>query len=212
MPSLVKIKIERGRDLPAMDRNVSGESSTDAFVEVRLDDQMQRTSTCRKSLNPVWNEEFRFEVTDDSVLQDAPIELKCLDHDLYSSELIGVVYIDLNPLIMRTTHGSDKDLIIKGWFPLFDTLRGVRGSIQVTIKLQFIGNDNPFRDSSAGVQFFSGSTLSSKCFFIQEVLGFVEDLVVEDDPESSWQDYFRKANKSSNDSRLKVLYNLSAEV
>ena len=37
-------------------------------------------------------------------------------------------------------------------------------------------------------------------------------MVVEDDPESSWQDYFRKANKSSNDSRLKVLYNLSAEV
>ena len=36
--------------------------------------------------------------------------------------------------------------------------------------------------------------------------------MVEDDPESSWQDYFRKANKQSNDSRLKVLYNLSAEV
>jgi hypothetical protein len=88
----------------------------------------------------------------------------------------------------------------------------MRGSLKVTIKLQFIGNDNPFRDSSAGVQFFSASTLSPTSFIIQEVIGFVVDLVVEDDPESSWQDYFRTNNKSSNDNRLKILYNLSAEV
>lgn len=213
MPSLVKIKIERGRDLLATDRNVSSEAATDAFVEVKLDDIVQKTSTCRKSDNPVWNEEFRFEVIDDSVLQDAPIELKCMDHDLYSSDIIGVVYIDLNPLIMRTAHGSDRDLIISGWFPLYDTIRGVRGSLQVTVKLQFIGNENPFKDSSAGVQFFSSSQLSPKCFIIQNIIGFVEDLVVDDNPENTWQDYFLKGNKSTvNDSRLKVLYNLSAEV
>ena len=213
MPSLVKIKIERGRDLLATDRNVSSEAATDAFVEVKLNDIVQKTSTCRKSDNPVWNEEFRFEVIDDSVLQDAPIELKCMDHDLYSSDIIGVIYIDLNPLIMRTAHGSDRDLIISGWFPLYDTIRGVRGSLQVTVKLQFIGNENPFKDSSAGVQFFSSSQLSPKCFIIQNIIGFVEDLVVDDNPENTWQDYFLKGNKSTvNDSRLKVLYNLSAEV
>jgi hypothetical protein len=38
------------------------------------------------------------------------------------------------------------------------------------------------------------------------------DLVVDDDLESSWQDYFRKDNKTVNDSRLRILYNLSAEV
>ena len=48
----------------------------------------------------------------------------------------------------------------------------------------------------------------SNCFIIQEVIGFVADLVVEDDPESSWQDYFRKNTKSSNDQRLRLLYNL----
>lgn len=213
MPSLIKIKVERGRDLPAVDKNnISAEKTTDAYVEIKLDDQVQRTSTCRKSDNPVWNEEFRFEVIDDSILQDAPVELKCMDHDIYSSEVIGVVYIDLNPLIMRTTHGSDRDLVISGWFPLFDTVKGVRGSLLVTVKLQFLGNENPFGDSSAGVQFFSSSQLSPKCFIIQEIIGFVEDLVVEDNPENSWQDYFRKASKALNDSRLKVLYNLSAEV
>lgn len=55
-----------------------------------------------------------------------------MDQDLYLSEPIGVVYIDLNPLIMRTTtsfsrgvsHSTDRDLVIDGWFPLFDTERG----------------------------------------------------------------------------------------
>jgi hypothetical protein len=213
MPSLVKIKVERGRDLPSSDNsNASTETSTDAYVEIKLDDQVQRTSTCRKSNNPVWNEEFRFEVTDDSVLQDAPVELKCMDHDIYSTEFIGVVYIDLNPLIMRTAHGSHRNMVISGWFPLFDTAKGVRDALLVTVKLQFIGNENPFGDSSAGVQFFSSSQLSPKCFVIQEIIGFVEDLVVEENPENTWQDYFRKANKALNESRLKVLYNLSAEV
>ena len=47
-------------------------------------------------------------------------------------------------------------MMIKGWFPIYDTLRGVRGELYLSIKLQFIGDDNPFRDSSAGVMFFSG--------------------------------------------------------
>ena len=94
MPSLVKIWIERGRDLPVMDHNPtnaaprpafqisnadSSSSGTDAYVEIKLDEQSQRTKTCRRSLDPIWNEEFRFEVLDDSILQDAPVEVKCMD-------------------------------------------------------------------------------------------------------------------------------------
>ena len=63
------------------------------------------------------DEEFRFEVVDDSLLQNTPVEFKVIDQDLYSSELIGVVYIDLNPLIMRTAHADQsqqKDLVIEG--------------------------------------------------------------------------------------------------
>jgi hypothetical protein len=64
------------------------------------------------------DEEFRFEVVDDSLLQNTPVEFKVIDQELYSSELIGVVYIDLNPLIMRTAHSSSdstqKDLVIEG--------------------------------------------------------------------------------------------------
>lgn len=31
---------------------------------------------CKKTLNPTWEEEFKFEVADDSVLQNEPIEFK----------------------------------------------------------------------------------------------------------------------------------------
>ena len=194
------------------------DASTDAYVEVkrRTEEESitQRTQICRKNLNPVWNSDFTFEVLSDGALQESPVEFRVMDQDLYSSEVIGSVFVDLNPLIMRTTSETKDPLVIKGWFPVYDSLTGMnRGSLKISIKLQFIGNDNPF-DLSAGVQFFSTSHLSCDCFVVQEYLGFVVDLVVEEDPEESWQNYFRNAIKASNlnDNRLKVLYNLSAVV
>jgi hypothetical protein len=124
MPSLVRIRIESARDLPVMDRSAQSDASTDAFVEVKLNNIAQKTFTYKKSLSPVWNTDFKFEVMDDSTLQDSPVEFSVMDQDLYSSELIGVVYVDLNPLIMRTAHVSSRDaLVISGWFPIFDTVR-----------------------------------------------------------------------------------------
>lgn len=38
----------------------------------------QRTAVCKKTLNPYWGEEFKFEVADDSVLQNEPIEFKVM--------------------------------------------------------------------------------------------------------------------------------------
>lgn len=38
----------------------------------------QRTAVCKKTLNPYWGEEFKFEVADDSVLQNEPIEFKVI--------------------------------------------------------------------------------------------------------------------------------------
>ncbi|OQS06331.1 hypothetical protein THRCLA_01628, partial [Thraustotheca clavata] len=70
---------------------------------------------------------------------------------------------------------------------------------------------NPFRESSAGVQFFSLSTLDPDIFTLQKTLGFVEELVVHADPEYSWSDSFRTSRKS-NEYRQMLLYKLSSQV
>ncbi len=64
----------------------------------------------------------------------------------------------------------------------FDTLQGIRGELNLQVRLQFFGDMNPFKDSSAGVQFYSSETLPSH-LKISAVLGFVSVLENEDDPE-----------------------------
>lgn len=236
-----------------------------------------RTRPCRpRSHNPAYDEEFRFEVADDTLLQDEPLIFKVTDRDVEgigvgrvgtagsgggkgarasaSDGSIGLVYVDLNPLLASTAtemepeggddadngdydgsgSGKDDELdeagsyegdadegksgrkrrstsfdltplasslspaaekaanaaaavassntllpaaphdsgsrpttgggglssgTIGGWFPLYDTLGGVRGELGLSIKLTFIGDENPFRDSSAGVQLFPFSEL-----------------------------------------------------
>lgn len=54
MPCILKIRVVGARDLPVMDK---ASDLTDAYVEVRFADfEAQRTTVCRKTLNPVWNE------------------------------------------------------------------------------------------------------------------------------------------------------------
>lgn len=140
-----------------------------------------------------------------------------------SSSSIGLVYIDLNPLLMRTANYDEEDDdddnrgsvdkkdggigssvgnedtgrgstgsgkgagIIDGWFPLYDTMGGVRGELCLSVKLNYIGDKNPFRDSSAGVQLFPFSSLDIHSgYYVSHVFGFVEELVVADDPEFEW--------------------------
>jgi Ca2+-dependent lipid-binding protein len=60
-----------------MDRNLQGEAFTDSYVDIWIGKhENHRTHTIRKTLNPVWDEEFRFEIVDDSLLQNTPVEFK----------------------------------------------------------------------------------------------------------------------------------------
>jgi len=214
-----------------------------------------RTKVCRRTLNPVWDEEFRFEVADDTLLQDEPLIFKVCDSEsLGADESIGLVYIDLNPLLMQTAKGEDYNIdkntsnifrsgefgdllgsmnnlekldlnrsssvrnsssptgVIDGWFPLYDTLGGVRGELGLSVKLRFIGDVNPFRDSSAGVELFPFSTLDPAAgYTISHVFGFVEELLVADDPEYQWEENFKQA-RTSHETRQTLLYIIDASV
>ena len=60
MPGTLTVTILGARSLPIMDK---GAETTDAFVEVRLGQTIQKTAVAPKSLDPRWDDEvFRFEV------------------------------------------------------------------------------------------------------------------------------------------------------
>lgn len=105
---------------------------------------------------PKWEEDFRLEVTDDAQLQDTPLQLHCYSD---SSNWLGSVTVDLNPLLAR-----DSPYGICGWFPLIsDNIKenDERREIFLQAKIQFFGDSNPFKESSAGVQFFCTSEIPS---------------------------------------------------
>ena len=74
MPSLVKIRVIEGRDLPAVEGDF-----LDCYVDIQLGSEQQRTETIRKTLDPYWDEEFRFEIVDDAILQNCPVEVLLVD-------------------------------------------------------------------------------------------------------------------------------------
>ncbi|XP_037592425.1 C2 domain-containing protein 5 isoform X22 [Cebus imitator] len=203
MPGKLKVKIVAGRHLPVMDR---ASDLTDAFVEVKFGNTTFKTDVYLKSLNPQWNSEwFKFEV-DDEDLQDEPLQITVLDHDTYSAnDAIGKVYIDIDPLLY-----SEAATVISGWFPIYDTIHGIRGEINVVVKVDLFNDLNRFRQSSCGVKFFCTTSIP-KCYRAVIIHGFVEELVVNEDPEYQWIDRIRTP-RASNEARQRLISLMSGEL
>eukprot|EP00948_MAST-09A_sp_MAST-9A-sp1_P003425 g3425.t1 len=245
MPATVKIRVHAGRELPVLDKS---SKSINAYVSVSCAGSESSTPVVKRSSNPVWKTDFRFEVDKDAKLLASPVEFQVWDVDYVADRSIGIVYLDISPLLTRAsaslhtrkmlqgssqrqqdqhlTNSQDKNnsrggiysvldpsnqLFIDGWFPIYDTLQGTRGSLHVSVKVQFFGDLNPFKDSSASVQFFTSCSLAPEVYTMRRILGFVEELVVENDPEFEWADKFR-ATRLSNDSRQLLLHRLSFEI
>ncbi|XP_073421213.1 C2 domain-containing protein 5 isoform X8 [Dendrobates tinctorius] len=203
MPGKLKVKIVAGRHLPVMDR---ASDLTDAFVEVKFANTTFKTDVYPKSLNPQWNSEwFKFEV-DDEDLQDEPLQITVLDHDTYSAnDAIGKVYIDIDPLLY-----TEAATVISGWFPIYDTIHGIRGEISVVVKVDLFNDLNRFRQSSCGVKFFCTTSIP-KSYRAAVIHGFVEELVVNEDPEYQWIDRIRTP-RASNEARQRLISLMSGEL
>lgn len=107
---------------------------------------------------------------DDSELQDEPLQIRVMDHDTYSAnDAIGKVYLNLNPLLLpagghlmkygyntegNMNHDNSKNSVMSGWIPVYDTMHGIRGEVNVIVKVELFSDFNKFRQSSCGVQFF----------------------------------------------------------
>ena len=44
--------------------------------------------------------------------------------------------------------------VMSGWIPVFDTMHGIRGEVNIIVKVDLFLDANKFRQSSCGVQFF----------------------------------------------------------
>ncbi|KAL0868703.1 hypothetical protein ABMA27_008146 [Loxostege sticticalis] len=214
MPGKIKVKVLAGRNLPVMDR--AGDT-TDAFVEIKFGGVTHKTDVCRKSLNPQWNstEWYRFEV-DESELQDEPLQLRLMDHDTYSAnDAIGKVVISLAPLLAREANNTKAAVpptgaVMSGWIPVFDTMHGIRGELNVIVKVELFSDFNKYKTSSCGVQFFHCPMIPPG-YRATSIHGFVEELVVNDDPEYQWIDKIRTP-RASNEARQVAFINLSNQV
>jgi C2 domain len=223
MPSTVKVRIKGARNLPMPEnRRRSVEAPTfrsrDPYVVVSIGGTLSKnplhqesTAIAKGTVTPTFDEEFRFECSDDTVLQDEPLIFQVRDNNADThngeDEIIGRVYVDLNPLLVSQDNNG-----INGWFPIYDTLTGVNGELLVSVKVNFIGDVNPFRDSSAGVRLLPFSTIDPHSGYrLAHVFGFVEELVVADDPDWS-QQTGNKTTVASHDHRQTALYLLDASV
>ncbi|KAL3314310.1 hypothetical protein Ciccas_007070 [Cichlidogyrus casuarinus] len=214
MPGLVKVKILSARNLPVMDRSTD---LTDAFVELRLGPTTYKTEVVKQSLNPVWNTNwFCFEVSlfltficiklSDEALQEESLQIRVFDHDTYSPhDPIGRVYFDLNPLLIK---GHPKQL--NGWFPIYDTMHGIRGEISLSIRADIFIDSSKHQHSSFEVRYFYSSCLPDG-YQLCSLLGFVHELVVEDDPEHLWIEKIRTP-RASNEARQRLFTKLSGEI
>lgn len=120
-------------------------------------------------MEPEWNESFAFESTEDEEL----LRINVIDADVITrDDLIGTVIIDLSSLINRENNQT-----IKGNFPIVDINLGIRGTLEVEIKLLNIVKDENLANniSSTLVQFFS--TSNPPLNIVRQTYGFVEELV-----------------------------------
>ncbi|KAF9413556.1 hypothetical protein HW555_008258 [Spodoptera exigua] len=154
---------------------------------------------------------------DESELQDEPLQLRLMDHDTYSAnDAIGKVVISLAPLLAReannakstaTPHGG---AVMSGWIPVFDTMHGIRGELNVIVKVELFSDFNKYKTSSCGVQFFHCPMIPPG-YRATSIHGFVEELVVNDDPEYQWIDKIRTP-RASNEARQVAFIKLSNQV
>ncbi|XP_022723526.1 protein C2-DOMAIN ABA-RELATED 11 [Durio zibethinus] len=88
---LLKVVVVQGKRLVIRDFK-----SSDPYVVVKLDDQMAKTKVINSCLNPVWNEELTFSLTDPVGV----LHLEVFDKDRFKADdKMGNAYLKLQPLV-----------------------------------------------------------------------------------------------------------------
>ncbi|CAD6185165.1 unnamed protein product [Caenorhabditis auriculariae] len=192
LPVRLEVSIVSAKALPVMNKSIN---STDAFVEVRFLEEVEKTEVVT-SLNPVWDSEFFVFETDEKDITEEWLQFRVMDHDTYSAnDAIGRVSLDCNVLIerMRMTKVDliDEHIALK----IYDTIYGIRGELTINIRIHLLMHT----DFTNYVQVFSGSNIPSHLRFA-EIVGLVDNIRCEKDPDYEWLDRIRTP-RATNEAR-----------
>ncbi|CAN6479779.1 unnamed protein product [Victoria cruziana] len=87
----LKVTVFQGKRLV-----VRGFTSSDPYVILNLENQTARTKVINSCLNPVWNEEFTFAVTNPAGV----LKLEVLDKDRFKpDDKMGHTHLNLHPIV-----------------------------------------------------------------------------------------------------------------
>ncbi|XP_010540029.1 PREDICTED: protein C2-DOMAIN ABA-RELATED 3 [Tarenaya hassleriana] len=88
---LLRVRVKCGVNLAVRDVR-----SSDPYVVLRVGRQKLKTRVVKKDVNPEWNEDLTFTITDPNL----PVQLTVYDHDLFSKDdKMGDAEIDIGPYI-----------------------------------------------------------------------------------------------------------------
>jgi hypothetical protein len=120
--------IMSGRNLVAKDSN----GLSDPYVTVKLktpqgdrlsEDQRIETRYIKETLNPIWAEVFKFEVSGDESLC-----IKCWDKDTFGHDLMGVLNLSVADIVSKLSAGGPATL---EWYPLSAPPDDASGDLQL---------------------------------------------------------------------------------
>lgn len=129
-PNELQILVIQAKDLAIRDKGLFSGGSSDPLAVLSIKGcKTQKTKHINKCLNPVWNENFNFNVTDPSLSLEVVVE----DYDLTMNDFIGKIIIPLRTF-------QDKQSVRK-WYKLRNE-QGIvdaenRGEIELNIKWRF---------------------------------------------------------------------------
>ncbi|KAG5450955.1 C2 domain-containing protein 5, partial [Clonorchis sinensis] len=99
---------------------------------------------------------------------------------------------------------------VSTWSGFTDSPLGIRGEISLSIRVDVFFDASRYRQSSLGVQFFHSCGVPNG-YIVDLFIGFIQELVMTDDPEHQWIEKIR-TSRASNEARQHLFSRLSGEL
>ncbi|KAH9059651.1 C2 domain-containing protein [Lactarius vividus] len=113
---VIMVEIRGVKDLPKWPNMIRTGWDMDPFVQVSINDKVAKTRVIRHSLNPVWDEQLLFHVSEQDL--SLPIRLAVFDWDRFTrNDYIGEAKIDVTTLIERAGKGDPNNALYPNYVP-----------------------------------------------------------------------------------------------